>query len=405
MNKKPDFLELEKTGVSAHIYLDALTGLRGFAAIWVALWHTWRFSGRPVYEWEIAGYLVDLTPFVRTGWAGVDIFFVLSGFVLALPWCQARLGHRSVICWPEYFRRRLLRVLPAYYVQLLLLICVAWFLSGTFPLSSADILAYLTMLHNIIPLDSHLINNVYWTLPVEFDFYLVLPLLSLLLLPRRWILLLSGGIILAVLYRYTVFWSYMADKATPDKVVVLNQLPGRLDQFVSGMAAAYLYVKVSRAGQHHSFLFRSRNWLFVLSLTGFVGLGYLIHYAQPMGVGAILHETHWGGYWTQFYWHTLSGLVLGMMIFSIALGIKGMNAVLANRGMLYLGVISYSLYLWHYPVLQWAKALSLPSLVSGWPLLNLLVWVVPPILLLSSLSYWLVERPFLRMRHRVVSKS
>ena len=403
MNNKSDFFELEKQGVSSRIYLDALTGLRGVAALWVALWHTWRFSGRPVYEWQLLGFSIDFTPLIRTGWAGVDMFFVLSGFVLALPYCQARLGQRSPLPWSEYFRRRLLRVLPAYYVQLVILVGVAWVLSGSFPLSVQDLFSYLGMLHNILPPESRLINNVYWTLPVEFDFYLVLPLMSLLLVPRKWGILLLGSILLVVLYRYGLFWGYMMDKPTPEKVVILNQLPGRLDQFVSGMVAAYLYVRVTNANKEDLFVFRNRSGLFVLSLGIFVGLAYLMHYAQPMGAGAVPGVTHWGGYWTQFHWHTLSGMVLALMIFTIALGIKGVNFVLANKVMLYLGIISYSLYLWHYPVLQWAKALSLPPLITGWPLLNMLIWVGLPMLLLSSLSYWWVERPFLRIRHRVVS--
>ena len=78
MNNKSDFFELEKQGVSSRIYLDALTGLRGVAALWVALWHTWRFSGRPVYEWQLLGFSIDFTPLIRTGWAGVDVQHILQ---------------------------------------------------------------------------------------------------------------------------------------------------------------------------------------------------------------------------------------------------------------------------------------------------------------------------------------
>jgi len=63
-------------------------------------------------------------------------------------------------------------------------------------------------------------------------------------------------------------------------------------------------------------------------------------------------------------------------------------------------LISYSLYLWHFPLVKWLNQAGLPVLVQQAPLLNGLLWAAVPVLLVSSLSYWLVERPFLAIRHR-----
>ena len=217
MNTRGDIFSLEKHGTSAHLYLDALTGLRGFAAIWVALWHAWKFSGRPTYELMLWGYYLDLTPLIRTGWAGVDVFFVLSGFVLGLPYCQALLGNRPPIGTAEFFRRRLLRVLPAYYIQLIILLLLWLILAGRLPVPVTDILAHVFMLHNIFPGQGEMINGVYWTLPIEFDFYLVLPLMALLLAPKKWPWLLAGSLLLVLVYRYGMFHGIFAGCQDPGK--------------------------------------------------------------------------------------------------------------------------------------------------------------------------------------------
>ena len=400
MNSRGDIFSLEKHGTSAHLYLDALTGLRGVAAIWVALWHTWKFSGRPTYELMLWGSNVDLTPLIRTGWAGVDVFFVLSGFVLGLPYCQALLGNRPPIGTGEFFRRRLLRVLPAYYIQLIILLLLWLILAGRLPVPVTDILAHVFMLHNIFPGQGEMINGVYWTLPIEFDFYLVLPLLALLLAPKKWPWLLAGSLALMLVYRYAVFHGYLQDATTPEKVRVLNQLPGRLDQFVSGMLAAYVYSLARASGVAGSGIYRWRNLLFTLSFFRIIALSYFIHHIQPMNAQNLPGETFWAGHWSLFSWHSLFGMALALMILSLAMGIRGVNWLLANRGMLYLGVISYSIYLWHLPIVKLLGSMSLPELVPGAPFLNLLLWVLVPVMAASSLSYFAVERPFLKLRHR-----
>lgn len=395
-----DIFSLEKHGTSAHLYLDALTGLRGFAAIWVALWHVWKFSGRPVYETVLWGYSIDLTPFIRTGWAGVDVFFVLSGFVLGLPYCQVLLGNRPPIRTREFFRRRLLRVLPAYYVQLIILLLLWLILADRLPVPMTDILAHIFMLHNLFPGHGEMINGVYWTLPIEFDFYLVLPLMALLLAPKKWPWLLAGTLLVVLAYRYGMFQVVLQEAKTPEKVRVLNQLPGRLDQFVSGMLAAYAYSMIRESGMAQSSIYRWRNLLFTLSLLSLIGLSYFIHYIQPMGAANLPGQNFWSGHWSLFSWHTLFGGALALMILTLALGIRGINWLLANKIMLYLGVISYSIYLWHLPIVKLLGSRQLPELLPAAPFLNLVLWSLVPVMVVSSLSYFAVERPFLKLRHR-----
>ncbi len=398
MPSTDSIFRLEKEGISARIYLDSLAGLRGLAALWVAVWHVWGFAGRPAYELNMWGLHLDLTPLVRTGWAGVDVFFVLSGFVLGLAYCQAWLGNRPPVRTLEYFRRRLLRVLPAYYVQIAVLLLILLVTGASLP-AGKDILAQLLMVHNLFGEPSTQLNPVYWTLPVEFDFYLLLPLLAFAVAPARWMWLLALALLMAVLYRYSLFQYFLQDLPVSQKVWWLNQLPGRLEQFVSGMAAAWVYSSIREKGMQHSRVYR---WRYLLLMMGICGLGLLawfIHVAQPIGAVNVEGLTYWGGHWSLLIWHSLFGLCVAVLVLVVALGTPITDFFLANRAAMYLGLISYSLYLWHFPLVKWLHLAKLPVLLPGMPLLNGLLWAAVPVLLVSSLSYWIVERPFLRIRH------
>ena len=63
--------------------LPELTGLRGLAAVWVLIFHVWAFAGEPALS--LGGSGISLAPLFATGWAGVDVFFTLSAFLLTLP--------------------------------------------------------------------------------------------------------------------------------------------------------------------------------------------------------------------------------------------------------------------------------------------------------------------------------
>lgn len=368
--------------------LPALTGLRGFAAFWVLLYHAWVEAGPRPMTLGSGEHAIVLTPLFSGGWAGVDIFFTLSAFLLSLPFATWQLGLAPRPSLGTFWLRRVLRIFPAYYTQLAVLLLLAGaFGVGAWP-GTTQLLGNLALWFNFGRSGVDPINAVAYTLPIEFCFYLLLPLLAFLLRPRWWIVLLLLAVVETQLYRQLIF-ATVADASVPHKVVTLEQLPGRLDQFVVGMLAAYAYVRAAQAGR-----LPGTRVCDVLFLLGAAGVGLML---------ALIHlgfATYWEGSTLLFVWHGAVGAFVAMMLYACAAGSRLAHVLLNNRPLHYLGVISFGLYLWHFPLMQWLSAVHAFDWIEGYRL----PWMLPIVLLLSclvaDLSYRVIERPLLRLGRR-----
>lgn len=355
-------------------HTPALTGLRGLAAGWVFAFHLWQFCGRPVLT--IAG--IDVSPLLAGGHYGVDLFFVLSGFLLARPFVAARVRGTPAPPWGAFMVRRARRVLPAYWLQLAILVAIA----GVAAFSALELMTHATLTFNAIDNGSR-INAVYWTLPIEWDFYVVLPLLSLALPAagrRPWLL----PALVAFAFAFRVFcWSVLfrdpPDVATFRWVI---QLPARIDQFAIGMAVAWWLAA------------RPLPSATVRSALAFAGLVLLAAVAWI----TVLHggELNAARLPWAYVQAPLAALGCAGLILAAATPGDGPNRLWRSAPMLFLGTISYSLYLWHYPVLAW---LAPSSADRPWLLIASGVAVS---LAVATASWWLAERPF--QRGRAVSR-
>jgi peptidoglycan/LPS O-acetylase OafA/YrhL len=162
--------------VSRRGLVPALEGLRGYAALLIAVYHAWVLSGQ--------GRLG--APAVRDGVSAgllaVDLFFVLSAFVLFLP--VVRTGRFPPL--GEYALRRAARILPAYWLSLALAVALAAALGAGYRVDVAGVLAHLTFTEvewRLLPgyrgTLGFTVNPVVWSLAVEAAFYAVLPFLAL----------------------------------------------------------------------------------------------------------------------------------------------------------------------------------------------------------------------------------
>lgn len=369
-------------------HLDVLTGIRGWAALWVFVYHVWALSGHPDFTVVLAGISLDLTPLASIGGAGVTIFFVLSGFLLAIPFAEWQSGLRQRPPLDRYFLRRVMRVFPAYYVQLVILLLIAaWAPSQPHINDWGSLYRHLLMLFMPPPLGVEPINLVWWTLPIEFAFYLALPFLALLLRPQRGLWLLAGCLAAMYLWRHGVILR-LADAPLQVRVYATYQLPGSMDAFGMGMLAALLHVNQSRMP----------SWL--LPRINFSRLGIL-------GLALVLVAIYWlpgrrHEYWADnpiFYLWT-PALVVGVAAIILA-GVRGsrmVNRLFANRFMIYSGLVSYSFYLWHLPILRWIVEMEWFQTFDSMRFLTLLLVSVPLVFIISTASYVLVELPGMRFR-------
>ena len=164
-------------GLTERFFRPGLTGIRALAAGWVMLFHLSAIYGPAWMGVGIGDFLVDVTPLVTIGWVGVDLFFVLSGFLLTTHLIENRDLAR-------FAKARFRRVFPAYWAQITILLAISWMVHGAAPSWVRYLPLHAVMLHNVTLESNFAINAVYWTLPIELAFYICLPALVKLLVAR-----------------------------------------------------------------------------------------------------------------------------------------------------------------------------------------------------------------------------
>jgi peptidoglycan/LPS O-acetylase OafA/YrhL len=363
------------TDATSHI--PALTGLRGVASAWVALYHGWQVFGAP--SLPLLG--IDLSFLFAAGYFGVDLFFVLSGFLLGMPLLQA-IQRRGL--WPalgRFWQRRCLRVLPAYWGQLLVLVTLALWTGAEVAHWPLTLASHVSLTTNLFPFEVVPLNRVYWSLPVEWNFYLLLPMLVWAVRAGGWRWVLPLGLLFALAFRllcYSTVYELPPDSLLSWWAGSIHQLPARLDQFVLGMFAAW-------GLQQHAPSSRGGDALLALGLAALLAAAAWI---GPRGDVFSLVDTP-----LVFVQFSLLGLIFTTLCYAACGSGRWVDRLLCSRGLVALGTVSYSLYLWHAPILHWQAGWHWPS---GWGTTLPMLLTACLILLASGLSYLALERPFLR---------
>ncbi|HEY2395916.1 MAG TPA: acyltransferase [Rudaea sp.] len=370
-------------------YFPALTGIRGIAALWVLMLHAWQFSGAPVLAVALPGGHLDLTPLFKCGYFGVDLFFVLSGFLLGMPFHRAFLAGTARPSLREFWIHRCRRVLPAYWMQLAILAAVYLYLGQADLAAPGNLFAHALLIQNVAPWPVTLLNPVYWSMPVEWDFYVALPLLAIFVTRCRWPLALLLAVSFAIAFRVLCYRSLTeASLAHVIGFGDVQQLPARLDQFFIGICAAWIVARTPP----------SPRTSLACMFAGVIGIVAMAYAAAPRDDFLVRIDVPY-----LFFHHTLTAIAFGLITLGAAGGTRIGAAVLANRPVTFLGLISYSLYLWHYPLLSAAHAAGWMDGAHVAPWLVVALIVVPLVLLVAWLSWKFVERPFLRRVPRVVA--
>jgi peptidoglycan/LPS O-acetylase OafA/YrhL len=341
-------------GVLSQKRLPALDGLRAIAVFTVIIYH-FGFESVP-------------------GDLGVTAFFVLSGFLITWLLLKEhdRTGHISV---PQFYLRRALRIAPAYY-GFLFLIYVEEHLRG-YPWDTSLTLSglfYVVNYYNAFNGHPDTAIAHAWSLGVEQQFYLLWPLVLLLVLHRgtKTIAFLTGTIVCLVLVWRS--FAYLYFDARP--AYVYNAFETRLDSIAIGCLFA---VCLSWKGFQSATLALSRNIL------------------SPILVLALLMYSRIGG--SHAYHYSIGFTIDSMLLAIFMIQLLTMSKLtlwswIDHPIMVYLGHISYSIYLYHLVALGIGHRL-LPEHLSVRFAISVMLCII-----IASLSYWLVERPFLNIKQR-----
>jgi len=375
-------------------YVDALTGVRALAAVWVLAHHLNALVGPRTVEIGLPGLAIDVTPLLTVGWVGVDIFFVLSGFLLTRQLLEAYASQERAAANRRFLLHRVLRVYPAYLAQLAILLAVAWIAAGTVPDWVRHVPLHLVMLQSVTPASESAVNSVYWTLTAEFWFYVLLPLAVAALhaasgrgdaaLLRRALVLYAAALAVTVAFRAGIQSAHGDGHAFPLEWAA-RQLPATLDVFAAGMLAAVASRLSGRIPAAPA-----SGMLVAGGLAGIVAMLYVMHHH---------YLAYWDGGPLFYFWHALTAACAGLMVLGASRNGRLARALFATRPALYLGDISYSLYLWHFPVALWVAARLPPA---GGELAYVAAAATAAVAA-SALSYHLVERPVLVRRSRIES--
>ena len=332
---------VDRGGLEAVNSLDrvpALTGVRALAAILVLTTHAAYTTGKYTH-----GYLGVVYSRMEIG---VPIFFVLSGFLLFGPWVRAAAAGTAAPSLSRYARHRVRRIMPAYAVTVLAAYLIYHFRdAGPNPGHSFNgLLRNLTLTQ--IYTDSYLYSHLHqgltqmWSLAVEVAFYLVLPglayLLLVLLCRRRWRpgLLLVG---LAGLALISPAWMVVVHETDvlPDGAPLW--LPGYLAWFIGGMMLTVLAAMGVRS-----------YWFIAIPLAT---VCYFIA-ATPIAGEPTTSPTGLAQAVVKIAFYAV---IATLVVAPLALGDRGCyTRLLASRPMVWLGEISYEIFLVHLIVMELA---------------------------------------------------
>lgn len=359
-------------------YFKAVDVLRGFAALSVVVYHVIEH-----FNWTAFPTSGPLLWF-RTGWMGVDLFFVISGFVIGLS-AFSEIDR----CGPwhfqgSFFARRVARIAPLHYLTMLVFVV---FISPELLFNNfwVNLTSHLLFVHNL-NLNLHgAINGSNWSLATEMQFYVLMLLIApWIRIGRCWsIATVCIGVAWTWRYGVTLFVQPSEQLGPFPIFVASTQLPGMLDEFVAGLLLARLV----------------RSEYGIKLLGGGVSVQFAL-LAIAVIVTSVAISIYWryASFWNYplmvTMWRSLLALAFALvLLFTISIKVTGVPRKLLSP-LFYLGTISYGIYLWHLPVLLSLKRLT---------------WISPSVALalgvgltciFASVSWHFFEQPLIKRLKR-----
>lgn len=363
----------------SNFYIKSLDGLRGIAVLLVMVYH---FSKMPMISFDF-----------ELGWIGVQLFFVLSGYLITRILLHDK-KHNFSFYIKRFYWRRSLRIFPIYFLYLFVITAI-YKITGEptdFPFASAFLFTY-TYNFSVL-FDGWEITRLYshlWSLSVEEQFYLIWPalvyFLSAVNLKRLCIALLVAIPILR-----HIIWITLAQTLATEELAQIGVYWftfSHFDAFAIGALLNLLNESQQRRYVNLSWLF----WLLVLS----AGLLNLLNYGTPLtayewtSLGYLLPETKN----LQHIWsYSLLNLLFGVIILR---NIRLNSRWLSNNFLVFVGKISYGMYLYHFILIVVVEKMFEQPLINDYVTLVIYTGLVT---FVSYLSYIILEKQLLALKNK-----
>ncbi len=376
-----------------------LDGYRAIAAFMVLTTHVAFNTGE--IRTPVLGPLLGRMDF------GVTLFFLLSGFLLYRPWARAAMTATSGPGVGGYALRRATRILPAYWAMVIFTLLL---LPEIQPVRWQAWPVHLGLLHIYVPGFTLEGLTQTWSLATELAFYILLPVIAWIAGRRG-----RGNPDASARFQLTVLavavliaWAFTVMRVTGAlglSTITGYWLPGFLDWFAIGMAAAVIQVRLSQ-GSAPTWMLSVRQ---IAQATGWcllIAAGLAVIAATPIAGPLTFDPAEPNSLVIK---HVLYGVIATFLLLPGFLGVGDTRdevsphswwaAILANPIVVYLGTISYGVFLWHLVLLRFIQnALGLQVFSGGF-------WIVWPLVVLASIavasaSWFILERPVLAWAHR-----
>jgi len=358
---------------SNQIYLAEIDGLRFLAITAVTLFHIYGFFVNKTQELGIK--FVDgpkdyaiFHRFLLNADRGVPLFFVISGFILCLPFANYITNNGKKIELKQYYLRRVTRLEPPYFIVMICLFVAHLLLrTHTFETLLPSLLASLVYSHNLIFHHVPLLTVVAWSLEVEIQFYILAPFLfKILYLPAKYIqLLLIGLIVLFVTLQHYYPPSFLS-------------LYGSIQHFLIGILIADFYVR----GIGTTTL--QKKWVLPLAVVLF-----LLMFLLP-----VQEESN---FWSRLMQSLLFPFIIGLFCYITFIN-NTLKKIFSYKFIPIIGGMCYTIYLVHYSVISMIGRFTINISFTNYFLPSFflqLILLVIPVLLVSGVFYLYVERPFM----------
>ena len=398
--------------------IAVLDGVRAVAFLMVMVFHINRMTGDSLWN-RMANQIASSVS--TAGGTGVTLFFVLSGFLLFMPFAKSLLFNNP---WPlgrVFYLRRFLRIIPGYYVCLFIIVLT------THPeyLQRANLkylFLFVTFFMDSSRTTFRQINGPFWTLATEWQFYMLLPLIALAFLwlvknvPQRYRLQMVTmwlGALIVLGLSVRLFGEYFM--ANPTKTVLVPRsllnvilffsygITGKYtEDFAVGMFISLCYIYAQHPSTNRKFgetWQRLSLWLW--------GIGILICFFDAMW--HFNHEMHgWpflNGLLPAYDWinEMMLSFGFGACIAAILYGPTSLKRPFEWAPLRWVGLISYSLYMWHLPLLILFQSRVLPLLhISNKFVAYSTYWLWGFIVIfpIAFLSFILTEKPWMKLGDR-----